>query len=458
MKIRFLRFCIALCVLLVPFSLAIAQDNSEIAGIWRTQGYGWVLDIAEDGFTAYQVTEATCVVFDDSDTVDYQGDSVTISGLQFPGLTGLVFGSDAFDMQFTLEDADTFIFDTESVAPIYAHRIDSLPESCADGIEDSDDPETIFEIFWHMFNEHYAFFELHGVDWQAVYDTYRPQITANTSGFEIHEIIVEILSSFSDGHVNFLSIYGFHNAGTPAAWTNNEDEETLSAYIRLIIENYLIDEPVIVANNKIVYGRLSETTGYINIVAMYEYSEDGDDIAALEAVMPGIMAEFADLENIVVDVRFNGGGDDRNAVHIAGYFTDEPYVGFSKQTWTGDDFTDLYDVTVEPAGEQAYTGNVYFLTSDYTLSGAEVFTLNMSALPNVTTVGEATGGALSDILPVFFPNGWFATISNERYLSHDGVLYEGTGIPADIEVPMSLEALENGYDPVIDTVLELTAD
>ena len=32
----------------------------------------------------------------------------------------------------------------------------------------------------------------------------------------------------------------------------------------------------------------------------------------------------------------------------------------------------------------------------------------MTALPQVTTLGETTQGAFSDLLFVFLPNGWFA--------------------------------------------------
>ena len=407
---------------------------------------------------AYQVTSATCVVFDTSTNVEYNGDSIHVFDLEIPGFATLILGAEAFDIEITLEDANSFIFDDGGVLPIYAYRAESLPESCADGIEDADNAEVMFEVFWHMFAENYAFFDLQGIDWQAVYDTYRPQITEETTLKELHNIIVEILEPFTDAHLNYLSTYGFHTGAIYPEWTNNDDEDTLIRYIELINDNYLIDTPKIVANNKIIYGRLAENIGYINILSMHNYSEDGDNIAVLEAVMPDIINEFADMDSIVVDVRFNGGGEDINSMYIAGYFTDNSHVAFAKQTWTGETFTDLQDVFVEPNGEEQFLGSVYLLPSRITTSGAEVFTMTMATLPHVTTVGEPTAGALSDILFLIFPNGWFATLSNEQYLSHDGELYEGVGIPVDVEVSMSLEALEQNIDPILDTVLNLIVE
>ena len=228
----------------------------------------------------------------------------------------------------------------------------------------------------------------------------------------------------------------------------------VAAYLDLIGETYLTDAKAL-ANDNIVYGHLSETMGYINIVAMQEFSEDGDDIAALEIAMTTIVKELADVETIVIDVRFNGGGDDANAVFIAGYFAEQKTLAFSKRAWDGRTFLEKHDIFIEPAAGTRFTQDVYLLTSNYTTSAGEVFTLTMNVLPQVTTIGETTQGAFSDILLVFLPNGWLVTLSNEEYAAHDGTVYEGLGIPPQIEQLMSADDLAEGRDAVIDRVLEL---
>jgi carboxyl-terminal processing protease len=89
---------------------------------------------------------------------------------------------------------------------------------------------------------------------------------------------------------------------------------------------------------------------------------------------------------------------------------------------------------LEPQGKRQFTGPVYYLQSDYTVSAAEIFSLAMMALPNVTRVGTPTYGVLSNALEKKLPNGWSVGLSNEVYVAVDGNLYEGRGIPTNIEV------------------------
>jgi carboxyl-terminal processing protease len=86
-------------------------------------------------------------------------------------------------------------------------------------------------------------------------------------------------------------------------------------------------------------------------------------------------------------------------------------------------------IYLQPSDRPRFTGPVYLLTSNVTLSAAEVFTVAMRSLPNVTHAGQATRGCLSDELIKRLPNGWRVTLSNEVYLDSAGKAWEGRGIP-----------------------------
>jgi carboxyl-terminal processing protease len=448
-----LRLCAAAAGLLLLMGLpAYAQATSDITGLWRTDGYGWVFEISSTSVKTYQVTEATCVpVFQTTDVV-YEGRVITAKNAQFPGVAALL--ADPSDLLLTLT-GDKLVFDTSGVVPILASRIEALPSSCADGLEESSDPQTIFEVFWHMFAENYAFFDLYGVNWQTVYNTYRPQVTSDTSDGELFVILQQALTGLTDAHINLIaSPEQAYKGGRYATWTQNHNKKVVAAYRDLVTEKYVLDARTL-ANDVIVYGHLSGAVGYINILAMQGFSEDGDDLAVLEAAMPTIVRDLADTQTIVVDVRFNGGGDDANAIFIAGYFAEQKTLAFSKRVWDGSMFLEKHDIFIEPATRPHFTQAVYLLTSNYTTSAGEVFTLTMNPLPQVISIGETTQGAFSDILFVFLPNGWLVTLSNEEYASHDGIVYEGTGVPPQIEVPMNSQALETGQDPILERVLTL---
>ena len=84
-----------------------------------------------------------------------------------------------------------------------------------------------------------------------------------------------------------------------------------------------------------------------------------------------------------------------------------------------------------PAQGARFTGPVAVLTSDSTVSAAEVGTLALRALPNTRSFGRPTYGALSDPFRFRLPNGWKGAVSNEIYRASDGDVYEGSGIPPD---------------------------
>jgi hypothetical protein len=78
-----------------------------------------------------------------------------------------------------------------------------LPESCkAENLLTQTDLVTNFEFFWHSINDYYAFFELRDIDWQGVYEEYRPQITSTMIKPEFFEMMDDIFSEFSDGHLS----------------------------------------------------------------------------------------------------------------------------------------------------------------------------------------------------------------------------------------------------------------
>jgi C-terminal processing protease CtpA/Prc len=110
------------------------------------------------------------------------------------------------------------------------------------------------------------------------------------------------------------------------------------------------------------------------------------------------------------------------------------------------------DINIAPRSEINYLGPIVVLISASTVSAAETFTMIMDEMPNVTLIGETTHGAFSNVLEWTLPNGFNIGMSNEFYLTPDGVWYEGTGIPVDIEVPFfTREQREQGVDLGIET-------
>ena len=95
------------------------------------------------------------------------------------------------------------------------------------------------------------------------------------------------------------------------------------------------------------------------------------------------------------------------------------------------------------------------LVSGDTVSAAEVFTIAISSLPQVTIIGEPTAGALSDVLVKRLTSDILFGISNETYTDTQGKNYEGIGISPDIAVPFAtIQERQGGYDGGLDRAID----
>jgi carboxyl-terminal processing protease len=440
-------FSAALLTMLLGTALVLpaAKATSETDGVWLTHGYGMLIVIDGEEIDVYDITAESCVhLFDEA-------------------------GLEAFNLEFALENDELVMRDVMTLH-YTAARLDAMPEICANGGTQTDDPEVIFEAFWNDFNAHYAFFELHGVDWQAQYDLYRPQVTASTTPEELFTILSEMISPLDDEHIILANQEAEFSPALLPSWLASPDhliptlltmqDVTLRNYLKadiaLSLETFSFEgDEAFIANPMIVYGKLSDTVGYVYILAEDGYTEDGDLQAAAEASIDRIIAEFIDLETVIVDVRHNFGGADGVALILASRFADEERLVWSKMARDGDGFAPSREFYVAPGGPQQFTGQVIVLTSQFTVSAGETFVLAMDVLPHVTVIGENTAGAYSDVLFRMLPNGWQFSFSNEIYTTADGEVYELVGNPPDVEVPLDLEGFASGSDNVLDAALEL---
>jgi carboxyl-terminal processing protease len=149
--------------------------------------------------------------------------------------------------------------------------------------------------------------------------------------------------------------------------------------------------------------------------------------------MERLLAELGEVRGLVIDLRVNVGGHDAVALAIASRFTDRERDVFTKDPPGAE--TGPYTVKLSPAGGKRFTGPVAVLTSHNTVSAGEVLALSLSALPNVTVLGQSTRGAFSDAVPRQLPNGWQYTLAAETYRTIDGGALEGRGLVPDIPTP-----------------------
>jgi C-terminal processing protease CtpA/Prc len=115
----------------------------------------------------------------------------------------------------------------------------------------------------------------------------------------------------------------------------------------------------------LVWGRTPDGIGDLNVSALEDKELPTTFDAALESL--------ADTFGLVVDLRFNGGGDETLAQSLAGRFLHEERVYSTNQYRTGprhDDFGEVLQRKCGPRGPWRYESPVVVLWGQRTMSSA----------------------------------------------------------------------------------------
>ncbi|KYG73183.1 hypothetical protein AWN68_10895 [Roseivirga echinicomitans] len=102
-----------------------------------------------------------------------------------------------------------------------------------------------------------------------------------------------------------------------------------------------------------------------------------------------LMEFISTADAIIVDLRWNGGGNGPVGTWLSSYFspTNIPLTLVYERR---KDHTDFY-ATIPVKGKQRLDVPLYILTNSRTFSAAEGFTYDLQAQKRVTVIGEVTG-------------------------------------------------------------------
>ncbi len=389
----------------------------ELSGIWRSRGYGWIIESSNGKCSAYDVTPGFCM--------KQKSGSWLLDDL---GRT-VEFFNGGQSVRLTMDESGyAYIFD----------RIDALPSGHLS--TPSNDPFVVFDSLVGFFNTHYPFFSLREVDWQQNVNTCRSQLHPDMSDKDLFQLFERLLSPIGDGHVSLSArIWGKKHCFDAVSRNIARAKLAVSAaspppseagyWTGWIGERLAGGTLKKGARKTIRYGLINDRIGLLSIRAM----EGCGGRKAVARAMDRAIQAFEPCEAVIVDVSLNGGGLDVISSQIAGYFTPDRIVGYQK--YAGDAAESApQPIYIEPSKQPPFTGPVYVITSEETASAAEIFVMAMRALPNTVHVGQVTEGILSDTLDKRLPNGWEITLSNEIYLDSASSPWEDSGIPPHVPI------------------------
>lgn len=399
---------------------------SEAVGIWESPGYGWVASISDNELKLYHHTDAGCMA-----------DPATTEELAY------------LATYFAREETRLWIAARAQGATVYPFvKIDAIPADCFESFEDTN--RAVFDYFWSVMDRQYAFFDVYGVDWDARRTEYVDKVSEEMDDKELFELLSDMMEGLNDGHLELHAEINGENERFRASRTRvfGSVMDTAFAHqkkikdrgefsndwfwgsLKRMKKKVLKKSYRSAAGGNIVWGKIGRI-GYVTVFGMGEFDDDNEgfdfQIAAVHRIMNQVINDLEDTEGLIFDVALNQGGMDEISLALASHFTKEPVFAYSKVAReAGVDPQRFY---VEPAESGHYLKPVTLVTSDITVSAAEIFTMAMRSLPTVTHAGDTTWGALSDILSKTLPNGWELEMSNEIYKDANGVLWEGKGIP-----------------------------
>ena len=324
------------------------------------------------------------------------------------------------------------------LAYILALPLAILLTSCVKENEFNDNATGNFDALWNIIDERYCFFDHaakeFGLDWDAVYQKYRPAAMAAGDEGELFDILGEMLRELRDGHVNLTSYYG-----TTYYWDWNLNHPL--NFSDSLQRNYLGND--FRYTNGIKYTLLPDEIAYVYIES-FANGLNSNNISVM-------LKNISSAKGLILDIRNNGGGQLTSAEQLAGHFVlTKTHCGYIQhKTGKGhNDFSSPEPLYIEPQGS-CWGKPVVLLTNRGVYSAANHFVMLMKPLPQVYVIGDTTGGGSGLPLNSTLPNGWTVRFSACPILDIEGKHTE-FGIAPHKEIHLSSEDWNNGHDTMIE--------
>lgn len=230
--------------------------------------------------------------------------------------------------------------------------------------------------------------------------------------------------------------------------TRNSTMESGSRFYPRILAWYLAESPV-------EFRQLDDGILYVRI---FNFGS--------EEVVSSFLEKFDQvawdtINGVILDLRFNPGGDDRYAWPIISCFISEPiesplwkspkYVP-AKLAWGESPEWEqgfLGEQFIQPRTGTRFEGPLVILTGHATFSTAEDFIIPLDYSDRASLVGETTAGSTGNPKRVPLPGGGDFRVVTLRTLYPDGTEWVGRGIRPDYEVQLTLQDVLDGRDTVL---------
>lgn len=299
-----------------------------------------------------------------------------------------------------------------------------------------------FDKLWNAFDKEYAMFGIRpDVNWIKLRDEYRPRALNAETTDEFAGICNDMLKSLKDLHV-YVSVAGDILPGYSRPRPLNANSK---AFRRLL--------PGLARMGREVHWTFADKkVGYLVVTGWSDPNTPKAVDLALE--------KLKDTAGLVLDVRLNGGGDERLARQVAGRFLTQEHTYAYHQFRNGPKHSDLGEKqarVVQPRRLWKYDEPVLLLIGQKCMSSTEGFVLMMTGAKNVTSFGDRTAGSSANPRTVQLPFGITVNLPLWIALQPDGKAFDSVGIEPDIKFEAKPGAFEGARDDLLSAALNRLA-
>ena len=305
----------------------------------------------------------------------------------------------------------------------------------------SDNAVNNFTQLSEIIKDKYSYLALKNINWDSIVSANRKKIYSGMNVINEFKIYDSMLFELKDGHVNLYS--GFDKSrnwnwylGSPSNFNWDIIERNYLG------DNYFISgglKHTILESNKygyVYYGSFSSSVSYIEFVKAY--------------------FESVKVKGIIIDVRNNGGGYLKYATDFTNAFTDKKRLGYKEFYKTGknkNDFSEAVNHYIKPEGK-TWNKPIVVITNRKCFSSTSFFVTMMKELPNVTILGDDTGGGAGLPVDYTLPNGWYLRYSTTRATNADEEDFE-LGVKPDEYLDLRELDVIKGRDNLIERAKEI---
>jgi len=311
--------------------------------------------------------------------------------------------------------------------------------------DEPDNPVSVFDYLWNKVDQQYSFFDIKNVNWNDVYETYRPKVYEDMDDDSLFRVCGAMLNTLQDGHTNLISKFDVsHNDSVYYKMLAKSNIDVTVVMLNYLTINYHTTGSLL--HNSIRDGKVA----YVRYASFMDYVTSEDLFYLLDL--------YKDCEGMIIDMRQNGGGNIDNIREFLNIFDNHGQPLYHTQIKAGpehDNFTELTTVYAPDTlyWNEPYNKPVAVLIDRGSYSATSFFSVCTMAYDNVKLFGDYTGGGLGLPNGGILPNGWTYRFSITRTIALDGRNYEN-GMPPDVQVILDPACTAQGIDNVIETAAD----